>query len=102
MTLRELFKSARQWTKRAYARDHKNKKIGRMVDECGPDAVCWCLLGGLRRCYPDLNEYAEARKRLVMAISLHKGRENISIPEFNDSVNTRFSDIRAVIEKAQV
>lgn len=101
MTLRELFKSARQWTKRAYARDHKNKKIGRMVDECGPDAVCWCLVGGLRRCYPDPWEQTEARHRLVQAIAVYTGREH-SIPEFNDSVKTRFKDIRAVIEKAQV
>lgn len=101
MTLRELFKSARQWTTGAYARDHKNKKIGLTVEECGPDAVCWCLLGGLRRCYPDPLIRAEARKRLVMAIAIHSGREK-SIPEFNDSKNTRFRDIKAVIEKAGV
>lgn len=47
MKVRELFNNKDKWTKGLYARD----KDGFSVDPEGSNAVCFCLVGALRKCY---------------------------------------------------
>jgi len=46
-TLVELFSDAKRWTQEAFARS----KAGGTRLPSSPDAVCWCLWGGVLRVY---------------------------------------------------
>ena len=48
----DLFKDKTKWTTDAWARDEAGCSIGNPKD---PEAVCWCLDGGLMKCSPDFS-----------------------------------------------
>lgn len=49
MKVYQLFEQAKTWTQRRDARDRE----GYLTDPSCDAAVCWCAMGGIRRCYPD-------------------------------------------------
>ncbi len=47
MTLQELFADESRWTKGQFAKT----KTGIQTSAFDPNAVCWCLAGGVAKCY---------------------------------------------------
>ena len=97
----ELFSSSDKWTVHEYARD-LNKKAVQSNDD---SAVCWCLVGGLIKCYGDCGEgtpFQRAQNKIRQAISRLFPGKSENIASFNDHVATSFEDIKKVIEAAQV
>jgi hypothetical protein len=50
--LEKLFWEQKTWTTGQWARNSQ----GKPVHPCSPNAVEWCLLGGVQRCYPETQE----------------------------------------------
>lgn len=68
----------------------------------------WCLAGSLAKSAVDLGlvdpkaDFIVAADQLTRATSLHQlARDNgyTNIPEFNDSYDTNFEDVRALLEE---
>ena len=88
MKLSELFKTKDQWTQHEYAKT----KEGGPIDPNHEKAVCWCLIGGIMKCFGEgagcvISEF----KRLAFR------RGFLNIVHFNDS--SSFEEIKAVIEE---
>ena len=94
MTLQELFADPQNWTKRSYARDQTKKKCLSHSQE----AVSWCVLGGIRKCYVDPAEHIEVIGRIL---KLLKGRY-LFITEWNDDPATTIQEVQAVLKEANV
>lgn len=101
MKVLELLTDKTKWTKRAYARNQDGESCSSRHSE----AVCWCLSGAINACYPynDAARY-EAQKKVEAAIATLCGFESAdqSIPMFNDVIANGFSDIKRVLEIADV
>jgi hypothetical protein len=69
MKLKELFATEDRWTKWVMARD----KEGNTVDAVSEDATCWCLFGGIVRCYPDLQEQRSVVEQVSSVLRLRYG-----------------------------
>ncbi len=90
MTLAELFDSPARKTSAVLARNAEDLP----VDPLSESAVCWCILGGLRRCYPNIGDYYAACDRVVAVIGSH------CIGKWNDSAS--WEEVREAITKAGV
>ena len=90
MTLQELFSSEDKWTQEAEARN----AAFRPVKPNDPEAVCWCLEGGIRLCYPD--NFFEIRDKLRDLIN------NDLLFEWNDHPNRIFQQVYELIVEANV
>lgn len=64
MKIHELLSDPAKWTQDANARD----KHGNPVNAESEDAVCWCLIGALYKCYPV--DHRKAWERLVTVIDV--------------------------------
>ena len=91
MNLQELFTDESKWTKGYYARNEN----GNPVAWQSPNATCWCFTGAILKCYP-ANE-----ADLVMGKVYNMIRDKF-IFAFNDNPETKFADIRRVIEKLDI
>jgi len=49
MKISELLLKPERWTQKYYARDRQ----GLPVPATSENAICWCLHGAIRRCYPN-------------------------------------------------
>ena len=93
MTLQELFSDPSKWTKRALARD----SLGNQVLYSSPHAVCWCLLGGVYKCY-NISDQAKITKRIRKHV-LTEQSGMLSIGNtYNDDPARTFADIRKLVE----
>lgn len=72
-TVYELFQSPHRWTRGAFARDER----GGDVEVDSKRAVCWCVIGAIRKIYGDWNK--EALEKLYVTLG-----DNGSILELND------------------
>lgn len=88
----DLLSDIGNWTQEDFARD----KEGEFVSPGSDTAVCWCLLGAVRKCYPDAQEQDRAVTRLRSALP----PEAVSIPDFNDTVT--HEQILELLQKAKV
>lgn len=93
MTVCELLTGPEKWTQYTIARDRQDRPCGAESRR----AVRWCLIGALRRCYPEpSDEFLAARERLVAATGV--------LPQelgcFNDRAS--WQAVRAAIEKAGI
>jgi hypothetical protein len=96
--LQQLFTSPSRWTKKYFGKD----SLGYSTNPDHRDAVRFCLLGGVRRCYP-VTAQSAIRKKLTTAINkLYPKRDAWNLTMFNDDRSTRFADILRVIKKARV
>jgi hypothetical protein len=96
MKLSTLFRTKKSWCQGWVAKD----SAGHPVETNNRNAVSFCLLGGLRRCYfkpGDINRYVRMRGRIEKCLPLNR-----SISGFNDDPSTTFADIRRLIKKAKV
>ena len=70
--VRQLIDCEEKWTQDALARDQQG--IG-----CGPwapMACCWCLAGGLRRCYSSVDQLNAAHDAVALACEQLYGTRN--------------------------
>jgi hypothetical protein len=97
----KLLDSTVKWTKRCSARD----RDGWSVPVGNAGAVCWCMMGALRKCYPSPPDFLAARKKLqqVLPPSFYAtDLEGTSITSANDARTTTFRQVRAWLKKAGV
>lgn len=94
MKAHELLSEPEKWTQFAYARD----KDGNPIPVTAPEATCFCLLGALRKCYPDFDSELSALNRVRQSIQrLYK--EYYAQPSvFNDTM--KHEDVKKVLEDA--
>lgn len=93
MKVRELLSDERRWTTGAHARD----SAGQVVCYTSLDAVCFCLAGAVRRCYP----VVEAEKILLRMHDVLAPTYG-STPCFNDDPKTSFTDILKFVEEMNI
>ena len=96
-TVRELLEKKARWTTDTFARN----KDGVAISSEKRAAVSFCLLGACQRVYQkDDAQRSIAVCKLRQAVNELSGYRSISI--FNDSSQTTWSQIKAVIKKAGV
>lgn len=91
MKVRDLLTDESKWTKGVFA----STANGRRAAFCESDAVRFCLLGAITRCYP----YTERHVAIDRVASQLSGR---GIAEWNDDKNTTFADVRSLVEKLDI
>lgn len=91
MKVKELLTDESKWTKGVYARTAE----GHRADSSKPEAVVFCLLGAIHRCYSHLGKH-EVVKRVEKELS---GRSPCN---WNDDPATTFADVRSLIEKLDI
>ncbi len=102
MNLRQLFDSPSKWTKGAPARN----EFGVLVFHDSPNAVCWCLAGGLNKCFVGrANDLAFIALRQA-ARELFPQRQTetsdlMVVAQINDHPDTTFEDVIAIINKTE-
>ena len=92
MKISELLTSKDKWTQGPEAED----RYGRPVYHDSPRAVCWCLMGALMKCYPDVVQRDAARMRLYEAIRFP------NIMWWNECPERTFVEVKAAVEAAGV
>lgn len=91
MTVLELLSDPKRWTKRVTARD----KDGNPTPSGYPDAVCWCLVGAILKCYPDrIGEIVNKVNQVILS----KGHRNLV--NFNDTAT--HEDVLEVAREANI
>lgn len=90
MNLQELFATRSAWNKEKFALDKNNQST--FVE--GPEAVSWCLAGGIYKCYE-----GEALDDVFHKVKLYiKG----SVVAWNDHPNTTFEDVVKLCKELEV
>lgn len=88
--IKELFSDSSKWTQGEYAKDAK----GNMVWVDSPKAVCWCLEGAVRHCYPP-SKWCETYAKLHNELG---GWASV----WNDNNKRTFEEVKALVEKLDV
>jgi len=101
MKVKELLADPASWTQGQFARDI----WGRAVDVQGERAICWCIGGGIRKCYPDSEEWESVSKKILRVIDPAFDPENKDwrlepIFDFNDK--STHAEVMKVLEEADV
>lgn len=92
MKVKELLSDPSKWCKGSYARTIEGE---RAYSSFSPDAVSWCILGAIDRCYVDRNNWKEIVDRLF-------AETGESPATWNDRPTTTFADVRKLVEKLDV
>lgn len=97
MKLKELFDDESKWTQLALARD-KNKNV---VIFGSSSADCFCLFGGVMKCYP--SKFFNTQTRVI---SLIRGALNVEstlqITQWNDDPNRKFEEVKKLINDLDI
>jgi len=99
MKVKELLADPKSWTQRELARD----SWGREVDIQDEGAICWCIAGGITKCYPDPEEFKSARNKILRVIDPENKNRDCwwkTIYNFNDSAT--HEEVMKVLEQADV
>lgn len=88
MKIAELYSDKTKWTQGSIARNPKG--IARALWNAD-DACCWCLMGALQKCYPEIEQ---ARKTFCQ-IENKVG----NIFKWNDNPKRTFSEVKALVEE---
>jgi hypothetical protein len=95
MTVQELLSDESKWTTYTYARNVD----GARVNYASPDAVCWCVLGAIRKCYPDSAiHYQDILEKTIQKLT----SEFHTAADYNDYDSTTFADIQNLIKEANI
>jgi len=92
MKVSDILCDESKWTKGALAKD----KNGNKVDIHCPDAVCYCIMGAFGKA----REFKNSIHKVWDSIYNIYGNKYKDIPDFNDSSDTTFEDIKKVLERA--
>jgi hypothetical protein len=95
MKLHELFAKPGTWTQRHNARD----KNGAVVDHYHPDAVKFCIMGGLHKCYGENHEPAY---HAISAKLVERGSPNGDITPWNDAAGRTQAEVHQLCLDADV
>lgn len=95
MKIHQLLKTRKQWIQGGLSRD----KYGHDVSIHSKSAVCWCLYGALMKCYPRVEQYVIARKKLDAA-DLPGG--SLNFITWNDIKGRKFSEIKELVKSLNV
>lgn len=89
----ELLDSPNKWTQGACARDASGAPV--MVND--PNAVCWCPMGAMIKCYPaPLTGH-------VMVAPWRKLQEAVgNVPQWNDTNGRTYEEVFAVLRRVDV
>jgi hypothetical protein len=113
MKVHELLDDPSKWIQGKYAVD----KEGTEVTPDSEHACAWCLVGAIKKCYPDITdgrrvtaaadeEYIIKHLRQIISNkypSLPSSQFVFSpIIRFNDDGNTTFEDIRSILSEADI
>ena len=99
MKISELLSSPEKWTQRSYARD----ALGGTVQTRSKDAVCWCLVGALLKCYSGDAAFGDVNASLEAAIRRRQTKGTIpTLASWNDLEGRTFAEVRAIVEEAGV
>lgn len=99
MKAHELIANPENWTTDENARDSE----GRPVNSNDPNAVSFCLLGALGKCYPGINDYRIAKAKVLVAAGLPEGdpvKDTFALIDFND--NGTHTKVVEALRKADV
>lgn len=99
-TVKELFKKAK-WIKEAFAKD----ALGAEITEDSPNATQFCLAGAINRVYPKYLtrlEILNKVEKVIRAIRKKGKNEIVCIEAYNDDKETKWADIKKVIDKANI
>jgi hypothetical protein len=92
MTARELLADPVRWCQGAIARD----AAGKSSETWNPRAVAWCVLGAVRKVYPQgLAEFQRLAKTLAA-----RGFDSVS--EWNDAPERTHAEVLALLEEVQL
>ena len=91
MKVYELLKDRKNWTQGFMARRADGIAVGTSDD----NAVCWCLIGALYKCYRV--EEVEKHKILLM-----RELTVLSLTNWNDHPKRKHSEIVAVLKKVNI
>ncbi len=91
MKVYELLHSPERWTKDFLAKT-EDRMEGREPHDS--DAVCWCALGAILKCYPDT--WIDVVRRVLDAL-IARGYQGIE--EWNDSPLTKYEDVIALFKE---
>ncbi len=94
MKVRELLSDPSRWTQGTFARNRN----GIPTSSNAPDACKWCLLGAIRKCYPEEGDYGKSWRKLKDAVYEYTGTDLAAV--FNDTA--KHEDILKVLEIADV
>lgn len=90
MKIQELLTDESKWTKSHEARD----SYGQPVDECSKEAVQWCLLGAIIKCYNV--------DRIGICNKVRIRLDSFMLTSWNDAQNRTFNDIRSLIKELDI
>jgi hypothetical protein len=94
MKAHQLLSEPEKWTQFAYARD----KDGHPTQVTAPEATRFCMLGALRKCYPDFASELSALSKVRQSIK-RLYHEDYAMPSaFNDTMP--YEDVKRVLEDA--
>ena len=95
MKIYELLSKRNAWTQNNYAKNTKRRPV--MPND--PDACCWCILGALSKCYPDIEENKRVADRLYNHPTIRKAKGLVA---WNDSPSRRKSHILALCKELDI
>ncbi len=93
MKLSELFSNESCWTQETFARTAD----GTRVAPKNPDAICWCLRGGIEKCYGHSNHEANTVHDMIHRLL---GIHNITY--WNDHSERIFKDIKDLVTELKI
>ena len=85
MKIYELLNEPSKWTRYTGARDMRGNKIS----ISSPDAVCWCLMGAVHKCY-NLEEQEEILDKISNYL------KPIIITDWNDNCLRTFEEVKSL------
>lgn len=91
MKVKELLSDKSKWTKNTYAKDKSNQP----VPPRSRNAVCWCLIGAILKCYRNETK----RSEITLKISNKTGK---LLSAFNDHKNTTFKTIKRLVNELDI
>lgn len=94
----ELLSSPEKWTKGTYARDEEGNSIS-----CkSPEAVQFCALGAIERCYPNNSCQVACKLDVVIKSKYQNEERRYGLVTFNDASETTYEQVIEVLKEADV
>lgn len=96
MKLKDLFVDSFRWIQHDWAQSEE----GAHCSFDHPNAVRFCLVGGINKCYPDINSQRSIRVKIEKYIDNLESSAPIMV--WNDSSDRTFQDILDLINKLDI
>jgi hypothetical protein len=92
----DLLRDPSKWTKKVFAKT----ATGNITYPNVPDAVCWCVMGAIVKCYPNHNKQIEAVVKLKKLVPNPPDPNKDEVVYFNDHATHK--ELITLLEKAQI